>query len=111
MNDIYEKFTKLRELYPDDIAQIEAEERRVTALLTQQEYYNNPQTQELIALCRRDIVTARLRLAKERSLSEDARAELWHIIDARSWFLEMVAKDYDTEISNIDSQLEADLQL
>ena len=107
--DINQKFARLRELYPDDIEQIEREEERVFALLKAQEYYNNPGTQQLVAMCRRDILTARVKLAKDRDLSAEGRAELWHLIDARSWFLEMVAKDYEAEISLIDQQLEADL--
>jgi hypothetical protein len=110
MNEIFEKYSKLKELYPDDIATIEEEERRVSDLLAKQDYYNNPQTKVLIALCRKDIVTARMRLAKERDLSEAARAEFWFIIEARSWFLGMVVKDYDTELAQIDQQLEGDLQ-
>jgi hypothetical protein len=47
-----------------------------------------------LALCRKDILAAQKMLAKNRSLTEQARAEAWHIIDARLWFVAMVAKDY-----------------
>ncbi len=70
-----------------------------------------PATRELLALCRKDILAARVKLATERNLDDQARAELWHIIDAREWVLRMVAKDFDTELSAIERQLEADLQV
>jgi hypothetical protein len=106
---IGEKLARLRELYPDDIDKIELEEQRVHELLQAQEFYNQPTTQQLLALCRKDILTARVKLATERALDERARAELWHIIDAREWFVRMVAKDYESELLVIEQQLEADL--
>lgn len=109
MSDIYEKLAKLREQYPEDIAQIDAESKRVNELLQKQEYYLNPATQELLALCRWDIITARMKLATERSLDEQARAELWHIVDAREWFMKMVAKDFESELEHIEKDLEAEL--
>lgn len=109
MSDISEKFAQLRAEYPDDVAAIEAEEARVSALLKEKEYYLLDETQKLLSLCRRDIINARIKLSKERTLSEEARRALWHIIDARQWFVEMVVKDYDTELEQIESQLEAEL--
>ena len=106
---IHEKFAKIRELYPEDIEQIEAEEKRVSALLEQQEFYNLPATQELLALCRKDILTARMRLAIERNMGDALRAELWLIIEAREWFVSMVSKNFDAEMAGIEQQLEADL--
>lgn len=106
---IGERLAKLRELYPDDIDTIEDEGKRVHALLEGQEYYNLPATQELLALCRKDILAARVKLAIERSLDEQARAELWHIIEARDWFIRMVAKDYESELLVIERQLDAEL--
>lgn len=107
----YEKFAALRVLYPDDLKEIEAEEQRVTELLKRQEYSQLETTQELLALCRRDIVVARKKLATNRSLlgNEAAQRDLWQLIDARTWFLQMVAKDYGTELANIEQELEAEL--
>lgn len=109
MSDINEKLAKLRELYPEEIAAIDAEQQRVSELLKQKGYSLLECTQALLALCRTDIQSARLMLATVRDLSEDARAELWHIIDAREWFLKLVSKDYDAELAQIEGELEADL--
>jgi hypothetical protein len=107
--NIHEKFAKLRELYPEDIERIQAEGEHVQGLLEQQEYYQLPTTQALLTLCRNDILAARMKLATVRTLDEQARAELWHIIDAREWFVQMVSKDYESELAAIEQQLEADL--
>src|ERR1700761_1223753 len=99
MSDITDKLTRLRELFPDGIEKIEAEERRIRDLLKRQEYYTLPATQELLSSCRKAILEARMKLATERTLEEQARAELWHIIDAREWVLKMVARDYKQELA------------
>lgn len=106
---IHAKFAKLRELYPEDIDRIVAEEKRVSALLKQQEYSELPATKHLIALCRKDIVDVRLKLATNRTLTDDQRTELWQIVDSREWFLKMVARDYSGELEQIDRELEAEL--
>lgn len=106
---IYEKMARLRALYPDDIEQIEAEEQRVSALLRRKEYALQPETQELLSLCRADILMARRKLATERSLDEKARAELWAVIDAREWVLKMLAQDFDAQLEQIESELTAEL--
>ena len=79
------------------------------ALLARKEYAEHEQTQQLLALCRWQIVDARTALATKRSLSNDQRREQWGIIDARIWFVEMVAKDYDAELVRIERDLEAEL--
>jgi hypothetical protein len=108
----FETLAKLNAAFADDpesLAHIAAEEERVKALLRLQEYSQLEVTKELAALCRRDIVTARMKLATDRSLSEEARQALWLLVDARSWFLEMVAKDYETELAAIDRDLSIEL--
>jgi hypothetical protein len=88
MTDPFQKLAKLKELYPDDIERIEADEKRLNELLaTQQEFAGLPVVRGLIDLCRKDIVFARKALATNRQLDEKARAELWHIVDAREWFI------------------------
>ena len=74
-----------------------------------QNYASLEQTQYLLALCRNEIMQARMRLATERHLTEAQRGELWTIIDARQWFVNMVARDYEAELSAIDRDLEAEL--
>lgn len=108
---IFENFAALRAAYPDDLKDIEAEEKRVADLLKGQEYFLLETTQELVALCRRDIVNARRKLATDRGLvgNEPAQRDFWQIIDARTWFLQMVAKDYATELATIEQELEAEL--
>jgi hypothetical protein len=34
------------------------------------------------------------------------RAECWHIIEARLWFVQMVAKDYEAELSQLNREIE-----
>jgi hypothetical protein len=45
----------------------------------------------------------------ERSLSDDTRAELWHIIDSREWFLKAVVNAYQGEQEQIEGGLEVGL--
>ena len=106
---IDDKFAKLRELYPEDIEKIEAEERRVSELLKGQEYAELPATKEMIALCRKDIIDARIKLASNRLLTDAQRDELWRLVESREWFIKMVAKDYRGELEQIDRELEAEL--
>ena len=78
-------------------------------LLKQLEYYELPETTRLIALCRKDIVDARLKLATGRSLNQEQRDILWSFVDSREWFVKMVAKDYLGELEQIDRELEVEL--
>ena len=87
-----------------------AEDKRVTELLGDQEYYELPTTKRQISLCRKDIVAARLRLSADRMLSDTQRSELWRLVDGSEWFIRMVAKDYQAELERIDRELEAELQ-
>ena len=105
----YEKLAKLKELYPEDIERIQADEARVAELLKAQEFASQPVTQQLLALCRKDILAAQKMLATNRMLDEAARAEAWHLIEARLWFVRMVAKDYAGELEQLDRELEAEL--
>jgi hypothetical protein len=109
MIDPFPKLAKLKALYPDDVARIEADEQRVSDLLRRQDFSAQPVTQELLALCRKDILTARQMLATNRALTPEARAEAWHVIDARLWFVGMVVKDYAGELAQLDRELEAEL--
>jgi hypothetical protein len=95
MNKFFEKYAKLRELYPGPVEEIQDEVQRVSALLQKQDYYKNPETQQLVSLCRTDIVSTRMMLTTERNLPDEARAELWHIIDGRLCFLQIVSRDFD----------------
>jgi hypothetical protein len=40
---------------------------------------------------------------------EGARAELWHIIDARMWFVKQVVKDFAGEVRQMEADLEREL--
>jgi hypothetical protein len=99
----------LRECSRCRVWQIEAEEQRVSELLGRQEYSELETSKELLALCRRDIVKARIMLASDRALSPQQHTELWQIVDAREWFVKMIAKDYAAELEQIDRDLEAQL--
>src|SRR5437868_1409693 len=109
MTKIFEKYAALRAKYPDQVKEIEAEEKRVTSLLKQKEFYSLDTTKSLIELCRKDVIFARTQLAIERNLNEEQRRGLWAIVDARLWFIERVAQNYDAELDAIDIELEAEL--
>lgn len=111
MTDIFAKYAALRQKYPEDTKQIEVEEKRVTALLKQKEFYSLPTTTALLDLCRNDVLMARVKLATDRTLiaNEAAQRELWALVDARLWFIERVAQNYDAELKAIDMELEAEL--
>jgi hypothetical protein len=81
----------------------------VAQLLKKQEYFNQEGTQEFLAMCRADIVRARIKLATVRNLSPQQHTELWQIVDTREWFVKMVAQDYEGELEQIDRELEAEL--
>ncbi|HEY1747826.1 MAG TPA: hypothetical protein VGG11_13825 [Xanthobacteraceae bacterium] len=107
--NLFEKLAKLKELYPEDIERIAADEHRVSELLKKQDYAGLEITRELLALCRKDILAMRVKLATERTLSDDARAECWFVIEARLWVIRTVAKDYESELSQLDRELAAEL--
>jgi len=107
--NIHEKFAHLRAAYPDDIARIEGEEARVAKVLKQQQYFSLEGTQEFLAMCRKDIVKCRIKLATGRNLSPQQLAELWQIIDAREWLVKMISQDFAAQLEEIDRELEAEL--
>ena len=107
--NIWEKYAKLRELYPEDIQRIENEEQKVKELLENQEFSRLEPTKRFLALCRTDIIFARKKLATDRSLNEQARTELWFIIEAREWFLKRISSDFKAEIEQIEHELEREL--
>jgi hypothetical protein len=67
-------------------------------------------TKELLALCRSDIVAARLMLASTSHLTVEQQAELWELIDAGELFIRMVSEDYSWQMEQIDRELEMELQ-
>ena len=99
----------MREHHPEDVGLTIAEEKHVTELLKEQEYYELPTTKRLIAFCRKDVAAARLKLGTSRALSDAQRSELWGLVDRHEWFIRMVAKDYAAELELIDRELEAEL--
>ena len=48
-------------------------------------------------------------LATDRTLIDQARADAWHIIDSRLWFVRLVANDYASELAQMERELEAAL--
>jgi hypothetical protein len=88
---------------------VQTEVQRVSELLNEQEYIELPTTKKLMGLRRRDVVAARIKLATDRSLTDERRAALWTLIDSREWFLRMVAKNYAAELERIDRELEIEL--
>src|SRR4051812_39349602 len=99
MNKLFDAFPRLREKYPDQIKQIETDQARATALLKSKEFYALEITQALLAICRKDVLTARKLLAADRTLDDEGRRELWAIIDARQWFIERASQNYEAELN------------
>ena len=112
MSTLFEKYAAARTRYPDDIAHIEAEEERVKKLLQMKEYAAHPVTQELLEMCRKDVIECRRKLATDRTLMLEPEIAdgLWKIIDARMWVIQMLSRDFDGELSLIEAGLDAELQ-
>jgi hypothetical protein len=68
-----------------------------------------PGSQFLVALWRRDIVKARIRLVSE-NLSVQRQDSIWYGIDCREWFIKMVADDFHSELETIDRMIETELR-
>jgi hypothetical protein len=109
MSDIFEKYARIRTLYPDDIARIEGEENLVKKLLQEKDYSQLESTRILVKMCRDQVLECRKKLATHRGLTTEQIAELWSIIDARLWFIEMVSKDFDAELQAIEQSLDSQL--
>ncbi len=78
----------------------------MSELLNEHEYIELPTTKKLMGRCRREVVAARIKLASDRSLTDECRVALWWLVDSRVWFLKLVAKDYAAELERIDRELE-----
>ena len=68
-----------------------------------------PGSQFLVALWRRDIVKARIRLGSEH-MPTQRQDSIWYGIDCREWFIQMVADDNHAEMEAIDRMIEAELR-
>jgi hypothetical protein len=112
MTKVFEKYAHIRALYPEDIERIEAEEGQVKQLLELKDYASNPVTKRVLEMCRTDVIACRRKLATDRVLMDnlEAQRELWAIIDARMWFIGLVARDFDGEIQMIENGLDIELQ-
>jgi hypothetical protein len=112
-NEIYKTLSKLREKYTDadDLSRIDSDYRRITSLFKTKGFAENESVQELISICRKDIIFAKRKLATDKTLvgNKDAQLELWFIIESREWFLNIVSQDFDSEIQTIHSELESEL--
>ena len=64
---------------------------------------------QLVALWRRDIVKARIRLASE-DLTSARQDAIWSGIDCREWFIKIMAEDFHAELETIDHMIEAELR-
>src|SRR5262245_20764519 len=108
---IFAKYAAARQKYPDDIKVIEAEEERVKDLLAIEDYAGLPTTKNFLEMCRTQVIDTRRRLSTDRSLIADpeAQRDLWAIIDDRMWFISLVARDIQGELSLIEAGLDAEL--
>jgi hypothetical protein len=108
----FEKLAALRAKYPDELERIQADEERLSKLMLAEELYSHPVMKDLLAVCHRDVLMARKKLATDRTLIEnpDAQDELWKIIDARLWFVQRASQNYQAELAAMDVELEQLLQ-
>lgn len=113
INEIYQTLSRLREKYPDadDIRSIDLSQDRVRKILKEKELSENEVIREFIEICRKEILSAKKKLASDRTLigDEKAQRELWFIIECREWFLKLVSKDYDSELNTIEAELQFEL--
>lgn len=79
-------------------------------VLKEQRYEEVEATKTLLAFCREDIVSARLRLASDAGLSSEEHAKLWRIVEDREWFMKMLAEDFRWQLEQIDRELEMQLK-
>ena len=79
-------------------------------LLDAQRYEEVEATKTLLAFCREDIVSARLKLASDDGLAPEEHAKLWRIVEDREWFMKMLAEDFRWQLEQIDRELEMKLQ-
>ena len=109
--NLYQTIAELRKKYPDDLRSIDMEQAKVRKLLLAKNFFDNEVTQDLISLCRSDILIAKKRLSSDKSLlgDEKAQRELWFLVESREWFLKLVVKDYDSELQTLQNELEAEL--
>lgn len=113
-NDIFQTLAKLREKYTDqdDLIRIDADYRRIKELFNQKGLAENEAMQQFLKLCRRDVINAKIKLATDKSLIDDpdAQRELWFIIEARGWLLNLLSKDFDSELETLESELQMELE-
>src|SRR4051794_34089211 len=77
--------------------------------LKMDEYLELEETKLLLALCRKDVIKARISLAMEPRLAPEHRSRLWGLVDTRELFIKMLAQDFKDQLEQIDRALEADL--
>jgi hypothetical protein len=111
MSDIFEKIAALRAKYPEDTERIDKDQEALVALLQKKDFAELEATKQFVATCRKHVVAARMKLATDRSLlgNDEAQRELWYIIDARVWVIGMLAADYEMQLEQIESDLDAEL--
>jgi hypothetical protein len=72
-------------------------------------YFELEETKRLLALCRNEVIKARISLAIEPGVAPQHRSRLWKLIDSREWFIRMLAEDFNDQLEQIDRALETDL--
>ncbi len=111
--NIFVTIEKLKEKYPDEesITKIEEQAEQIRQTLKKSGFSQLDTTQELIRMCKRDVNTARRKLATDKTLMGDEKAqrELWSLIDSRMWFLQLVSGDFEAELASMADALERDL--
>ena len=64
---------------------------------------------DLVALWRRDIAKARIKLVSEK-LSPKQEADLWHAIECRERYIKRLSPHFEAELEQIDREIEAELR-
>jgi hypothetical protein len=79
-------------------------------LFNLQEHLKPDPNREILAVCRKQIIRARITLATDSNLSQRQEAQLWQLIDTRECFVKLVAQDFVSQLEQIDRELEAELR-
>lgn len=109
--EIYDILNKLKEKYPEDVDILESETERVKNLLKRKDFQLNETTQELLKLCKKEILTARIKLASDKSLITDSKTtqDLWTLIESREWVIKFISVDCDDVLKSLENELMVEL--
>lgn len=109
--EIYDILNKLKEKYPEDVEILESESEKVKSILKRKDFQLNETTQQLIKLCKKEILTARIKLASDKTLITDSKTiqDLWTLIESREWVIKFIDVDCDEVLKSLENELLVEL--